>query len=193
MSTVHSNAAARMSMIDSVENGHRAAIGYDKFLRNLQSWCDSPRRRNSHFEHGADPKACEILASCRASGRRVRLIFGNTQTGESRLDDQDVVGRICGATEAPETPLLLDSDGSIGRVIESGSILAIVDWEFGEYLYRHPAYREPQLRIEFRDEPDRPWHVVRREDVVARFQDIGKAGAYLAFMRGASVEPRVFR
>jgi hypothetical protein len=35
--------------------------------------------------------------------------------------------------------------------------------------------------------------VVLHEQPVATFDDIGKAGAYLAFMRGASVEPRVFR
>jgi hypothetical protein len=35
--------------------------------------------------------------------------------------------------------------------------------------------------------------VVLHKRTVATFADIGKAGAYLAFMRGASVEPRVFR
>jgi hypothetical protein len=192
MSTVHINAAARLSAIDT-ETGHGAKTGYEKFFRALRNGCDSPPSGDSRFEPAADPKASEMLASCRTSSRRVRLIFGNTRTGESRLDDHDVVGRVGCIADSPEAPLLLESEGSHGRAIACQSILAIIDWEFGECLYRHPAYREPELRIEFRDEPDRPWHVVRREDVVARFQDIGKAGAYLAFMRGASVEPRVFR
>jgi hypothetical protein len=192
MNTLHSNAAARLSVIDT-ECGHGAATGYEKFLRALRTVRGSPPSADSQFEPGADPKASAMLASCRASCRRVRLIFGNTRTGESRLDDHDVVGKIGGSTDSPEAPLLLESEGSNGRAIACQRILAIIDWEFSECLYRHPAYREPELRIEFRDEPDRPWHVVRREDVVARFQDIGKAGAYLAFMRGASVEPRVFR
>jgi hypothetical protein len=35
--------------------------------------------------------------------------------------------------------------------------------------------------------------VGHRDRTIARFTDIGKASAYIAFMRGASVEPWVFR
>jgi hypothetical protein len=33
------------------------------------------------------------------------------------------------------------------------------------------------------------WH---RDTPLARFADVTKAAAYLAFMRGATIEPRVF-
>ena len=58
---------------------------------------------------------------------------------------------------------------------------------------RHAAYREADLSIKPSGDTDRHWDVLRREEVVARFRDIGKAGAYLAFMRGATIEPRVFQ
>jgi hypothetical protein len=72
-------------------------------------------------------------------------------------------------------------------------VLALMDWDTGLPLYRHPRWQPPELRIHASDDDDRPWAVVLHEQPVANFDDIGKAGAYLAFMRGASVEPRVFR
>lgn len=65
-----------------------------------------------------------------------------------------------------------------------------MDWDTGLPLYRHPRWQPPELRIRASDDDVRPWAVVLHEQPVATFDDIGKAGAYLAFMRGASVEPR---
>ena len=57
------------------------------------------------------------------------------------------------------------------------------------------AVRNTALDLDIRATGDaaRPWVVSRSQQAVARFQDIGKAGAYVAFMRGETVEPRVFR
>jgi len=49
------------------------------------------------------------------------------------------------------------------------------------------------LSIKPSTDAERPWDVFRREEIVASFRDIGQAGAYLAFMRGAMIKPRVFR
>jgi hypothetical protein len=88
---------------------------------------------------------------------------------------------------------LIEPGAHSGGAILCACILALIDWESGQALYRHPTYQEADLRIEPSGNVDRPWNVVQRDEIVASFRDIGKAGAYLAFMRGATIEPRVFQ
>lgn len=90
-------------------------------------------------------------------------------------------------------PLLIEPGADGGSAILTACLLAIVDWDSGAFLYRHPEHRAPELLIRHGDDPERPWEVLHHDDVVARFPDIGNAGAYLAFMRGETVEPRIFQ
>ena len=55
------------------------------------------------------------------------------------------------------------------------------------------GYREADMSINPSTDAERPWKVLRREEIVASIRDIGQAGAYLAFMRGATIEPHIFR
>lgn len=93
-----------------------------------------------------------------------------------------------------KAPLLIEARANGGNTILTASLLSIVEWDGGEFLYRHPAYHAPDLLIRRGGDPDRPWEVIhRRKEVVARFRDIGKTGAYVAFMCGETVEPRIFQ
>ena len=142
---------------------------------------------------GTDAKAGKVLESCRTRERKVRLILGDTSTGEPWLEEHDDIGRIGRSTGSLKVPLLIEPGEHGGCAILCACLLAIVDWESGDFLYRHTAYREADLSIKPSGDADRSWNVLRREEVVASFRDIGKAGAYLAFMRGATIEPRVFQ
>ena len=82
---------------------------------------------------------------------------------------------------------------SAGAAIACAHLLAVIDWASGNGLYRHPLYREAELVLAPSGDGERPWDVVRQGRVVARFADIGQAGAWLAFMRGATIDPRVFQ
>ena len=125
--------------------------------------------------------------------RKVRLVLGDTGTGASWLDEFDVVGTVGRSTGLLKVPLLVEPGEAGGTAILCAHVLALMDWDTGLPLYRHPRWQPPELRIRASDDDARPWAVVLHEQPVANFDDIGKAGAYLAFMRGASVEPRAFR
>ena len=175
------------------DEGYATLAGYDKYLKAIQAWSQSPLTRTTYFDPGTDAKAGKVLESCRTRERRVRLILGDTSTGEPWLEEHDVVGRIGRSTGSLKVPLLIEPGEHGGSAILCACLLAIVNWESGDFLYRHAAYREADLSIKPSGDADRSWNVRRREEVVARFRDIGKAGAYLAFMRGATIEPRVFQ
>ena len=147
----------------------------------------------TYFDPGTDSKAAKVLESCRTHGRKIRLILGDTSTGEPWLEEHDVIGRIGRSTGSLKVPLLIEAGECGGTAILCACLLAIIDWGSGDFLYRHAAYREADLSIQPSGNADRPWNVLRRGEVVASFGDIGQAGAYLAFMRGATIEPRLFQ
>lgn len=167
--------------------------GYQKYLSSIQAWGASPLSRKTYFDPGTDPKVARVLERCRNAGNKVRLIQGDTATGRAWLDEHDVVGKIGRSTGTLKVPLLIEPGESGGSAILTACLLGIVDWENGEFLFRHPAYRAPSLTIRRGDAADRPWEVHDAHDVIARFSEIGKAGAYVAFMCGETVEPRIFQ
>jgi len=103
-----------------------------------------------------------------------------------------VVGRIGRSGGWLKVPLLVEPGESGGGAILTDCILCLIDWHTGKTPYRHPAYREANLSLSANEDPALPWAVKRESEAIACFKDIGKAAAYLAFMRGATIEPRVF-
>lgn len=65
---------------------HAAPSGYEKYHRAVQAWAQSPMTQRTYFDPGTDPKAARVLEACRRDGRKLRLILGDTRTGESWLD-----------------------------------------------------------------------------------------------------------
>lgn len=175
------------------DEDYATLVGYEKYCNAVHAWGQSPLTRTTYFDPGTDQKAAKILESCRAKERKIRLIPGDTRTGEPWLEEHDVVGRIGRSTGTLKVPLLIESGEHGGSAILCTSILGIVDWASGNFLYRHPAYCEADLSIKPSDAAERPWNVLRHGEIVASFRDIGKAGAYVAFMRGATIEPRIFQ
>jgi hypothetical protein len=134
-----------------------------------------------------------VLEQCRRKSRKVRLICGDPDTGKSWLTEYGVVGRV-GRTYGPLKSLILIEPGEDGgEIILTACLLAVIDWQTGNFLYRHPHYRAPELMIRPHDNKKLPWEVLHGNEVTARFQDFGKACAYAVFMCGETVEPRIFQ
>lgn len=172
---------------------HATLAGYAKYQRAIHAWGLSSLSRQTYFDPGTPPDVARVLERCRKAGDKVRLILGDPKTGESWLDEYDVVGTIGRSTGLLKVPLLVEDGERGGAAILTAHLLCIVDWNSGRLRYRHPVYQHPDLVIQPTNDAARPWAVLHRGKAVAQFRDIGKAGAYLAFMRGERVEPRIFR
>lgn len=172
---------------------HATLDGYAKYQRAIQAWGQSALRQQTYFDPGTPPEAARVLESCRKARNKIRLVLGDPSTGDSWLDEYDVVGTIGRSTGTLKVPLLVEDGENGGGAILTASVLCILDWQSGKIRFRHPAYQPPDLGIKPSSDAARPWAVLHRDKEVARFIDIGKAGAYLAFMRGEPVEPRIFR
>lgn len=172
---------------------HATLDGYAKYQRAIQAWGQSALSRQTYFDPGTPPEVARVLESCRKALDKIRLVLGDPSTGESWLDEYDVVGTIGRSTGSLKVPLLIEDGEHGGGSILTACVLCIIDWNSGRTRYRHAAYRPPELSIKPSNDAARPWAVLHRDKEVVRFGDIGKAGAYLAFMRGEPVEPRIFR
>ncbi|MES2089703.1 MAG: hypothetical protein V4532_06975 [Pseudomonadota bacterium] len=171
---------------------YAALAGYQKYLDATAAWGRSPLSQRTYFAPRTDPKAAKVLEAYRRSGQAIRLILGDLTTGESWLDEHGVVGRIGRSGGWLKIPLLVEPGESGGGAILTDCILCLVDWHTGKTPYRHPAYREAKLSLSPTEDTALPWAVRRGDEAIACFKDIGKAAAYLAFMRGATIEPSVF-
>lgn len=174
-------------------NDYAALTGYRKYEEAVSAWSHSSQTRQTYFDPGTDPQAAAVLESRRLTGGKVRLVLGDTRIGEPWLNEYDVVGKIGRSGGSLKVPLLVEEGESGGGAILTACVLNIIDWKSGRTLYRHPAYREPELSLQPSDIPENPWAVIHLNEVIARFKDMGKACAYIAFMRGETIEPRVFQ
>ena len=172
---------------------HGTLYGYCKHGQAVQAWARSELSRRTYFDPGTSLELAKVLEACRKSNRKVRLVLGDTGTGQSWLDEYDVVGTIGRSGGSLKVPLLIEDDESGGGAISTACVLAVIAWESGRWLFRHTAYKHPDLDVCATGDAKRPWLVSRSQQEIARFGDIGKAGAYVAFMRGETVEPRIFR
>ncbi len=167
--------------------------GYNKYRHAVHARGQSPQTRTTYFDPDTDAQAAKVLESCRRRERKVRLVLGDTRSGEPWLEEHDVAGRIGRSTGTLKVPLLIEAGEHGGSAILCAYLLAIIDWASGNFLYRHDAYREADLTIKPSANAECPWDILQHEEIVASFRAIGQAGAYLAFMRGATIEPRIFR
>lgn len=173
---------------------HGTLAGHAKYRAAIDAWSRSPLAHKTYFDPGTEPDAARVLEMCRRGGQKVRLMLGDTTTGKPWLLEHDIVGRIGRSTGTLKVPLLIESGAGGGVAILTNSLLGIIDWETGQNLYRHPAFQAPELSIvRAADKDELPWRVLHDGTVAACFSDIGKAGGYIAFMCGETIEPRVFQ
>lgn len=174
------------------DDDHGTQSGYRKYLQAVGAWSNSPLCEHTYFDPGTHPDAEPALEACRRHGTMCRLILGDTATGEPWFDEHDVVGRIGRSGGALKVPLIVPPDEDGGPAILTACVLAVIDWQSGKAIYRHALYREPELGLFPDADAVHHWCVRHRGETLARFDDLTKAAAYLAFMRGATIEPRVF-
>ncbi|GAO20864.1 MULTISPECIES: hypothetical protein [Comamonadaceae] len=176
------------------EGEHGTLAGYARYCTAVHAWGRSPLAGCTYFGPGTDPQAARVLEACRRDGRKVRLMLGDTATGRCWLEEHGVVGCIGRSTGTLKVPLLVEPGAGGGGSILTDCLLRIVEWDTGRDLYRHRAYRLPKLALRHTpEEKARAWQVLQGGTVAAAFSDAGRAGAYLAFMCGETVEPRIFQ
>jgi hypothetical protein len=167
-------------------------IGYERYQRACEAWASSPLSRQTYFDPGTDPAVAKVLERYRKNEKKLRVFCGDTTTGRDWLEECDVIGTIGRSSGSQKVPLLVPPGESYGAAISTACVLRLVDWETGRDQYRHPLYQVPKFEIVTGDLPKLPYEVLHEGAVHARLRTEPQAMAYIAFMSGLSIEPRVF-
>lgn len=106
------------------------------------------RKVGGIFYHADTPDAVvRALEQARSSRQRIRLYYGDTQTGRDWLEEHDVEGYIGHSTGPLKVPLLIPNRRSHGGPALLDHCIVRIKWSKGGVLYEHPTYHTGTLTI----------------------------------------------
>ena len=129
-------------------------------------------------------RVATLLNNLSMSQQRIRLVYGDTNTGKDWLEECDVIGTIGRSTGTKQMPLLIRNSRSTGGgSILDHCILKIVDVKSERILYQHEKYITPSFEIEI-SEPDTlsRYRVISDNKLLATFSEYDEAQKYIDFM-----------
>lgn len=154
---------------------------------------------NDPFWTGTQYAAADVrVALERAYARRdrddgrVRIWYGDPETGRAWQEEYDVLGYVGRSTGTQKVPLLIFSRRSIGGGAILTEEIVRIDWTDGSGpIYKHPAFSSGFEHGRVGSTPSgrgwatRPFSVVNDDgEYVAGFESEAQALRWLAFMRG---------
>lgn len=116
------------------------------------------------FHQKTSPTVCDILNRFLHSEKRLKLYYGDVETGRDWNEENDTTGTIGRSTGTSKIPLLILTKRSHG----GGAILdhCIVKIKSGGVtLYQHPKYKAPVVEIQSGDDGEYSYRTVVNGEV----------------------------
>jgi hypothetical protein len=160
---------------------------YDSYQIAINAYATAGLKETWHHP-AALPEVCKIIDRCIKNGTRVRLFYGDTDTGREWGEENDVLGTV-GRTAGPlKSPILVSKGGCSGAAILEHCILKIMDADTRRVLWVHDRYQAPVFSIREDDKyPKLPFAASMDGQTCARFTSFAKAAAWVAFMSGECI------
>lgn len=144
--------------------------------------------KQTHYDERTPLIVQQILEAARLSKDRLRLFFGDTETGRDWMEEHDIIGTIGRSTGTQPCALLIHNARSIGGgAILTHCIVKIMTIK-GRTLYQHDKYHLPTFHISTKPEhitEDLGWAVLANMEVHARFKQQRQAERWIEFIQGA--------
>lgn len=98
------------------------------------------------YHEETNDRVIEILENARQNGTRIRIWYGNTETGRNWMDVFDTVGRIGRSTGMYKIPLLIKTERSTGgmAILDNCIVKITID---KQTVYQHPKFHTPEMEI----------------------------------------------
>ena len=136
----------------------------------------------------------KILESARRGGRRrrLRLFYGDPETGRDWCEEYETMGYVSRSTGLPghKIPILVHNTRSMGGgAISTDSIVKIMDTRTKRVLWQHPTYHLPEHKIGHCSVYNLPFRVYifdQHGDQEDRgyFGTMAQAQRFIAFLKG---------
>lgn len=142
-----------------------------------------------YFNNETSDKVKQCIEYCYNSKLRVRIWYGDTNTGVSWMDEYDTMGTIGRSTGKQKIPLLIkNSRSSGGGGILCHCIIRIDVIKSRRTIYKHPSFTVPTLGVYPNLDEDTktkyPFVVLKYGTIQARFKSRKSAYNYVYFMTG---------
>lgn len=140
----------------------------------------------NYYHDTTPPQVIAALDGAQATGARVRLWYGDSETGLSWLEEYGVRGTVGRSTGWKKTALLINNKRSTGgpAILAACIVRLIVD---GREAYRHPKFSQAPLAVSTCPEhltPGLAAAVLANGEVHARFKTENQAAKWVDFMTG---------
>lgn len=97
------------------------------------------------YDISTNQSVVNVLDTCARNRTRIKLDYGDAETGESWGDLHDIYGYVGRSTGNIKIPLLVYNSRSIGGGhILDHCIIQIKESKGGKILYQHPSYKAYQ-------------------------------------------------
>ena len=123
-----------------------------------------------------------ILESFRLNRRKLRLFYGNPETGQSWHEENDVVGCIGRSIGPIKVPLLLEPGEIGGPALLDQCIIRIDSPK--KVLYQHDSFRIGEVSLVKGNLKRMPWEVLIDQTCHIRFHQKSAARQYMDFLQG---------
>jgi hypothetical protein len=123
-----------------------------------------------------------ILEACRQNRCEIRLFYGDTQNGQSWLDEHDVIGCVGRSTGTVKVPLLVPSGDRGGPALLDHCIIRIDSPH--KVLYQHGQFHVGDITLVQGKLKQLPWEVLINWTLQARFPAQREAKHYIDFLQG---------
>lgn len=141
--------------------------------------------KDLHFHSETAPAVRAAIQAAFDGRKRLRIWYGDIQTGKAWPSEYDVTGRIGRSTGRFRVPLLIRTARSLGGgAILDHCIIRVDDMRTRTSLYRHANFDAGCWRHVPGLHPHHPFEVALDDGLVAQFRRKEQAIHYIAFMKG---------
>ena len=146
--------------------------------------------QDAGWKYKENEKLWEVLSSLVHSGRRVRVWYGDTETGRSWTEEYGVTGTIGRSTGKIAVPILVGNSRSCcGGALLDDCIIRIDDIKAKRTVYRLDNFHVERLEVAVASGTEYPYRVMQHKDSggvqdVAGFKDGDAALRWIGFMYG---------
>lgn len=141
-------------------------------------------RNATLFSPDTPQEVQSVLNQAISTRARIRVVFGDPETGRDSLEEYDVIGYVSRTTGALKSPILVHNRASFGGVLMSTDrILRIVDVKTRRDLYRCPTYKVPEVQYKTGDAEGLEFEAWVNDSCIARFKSSDARERWAQFIR----------
>lgn len=178
--------------VQTLQRGSMEA--YEVYRQALDHLRQSRIQTETWFDEETPAALKNVLEACRRDGTRVRLWYGDRQSGRSWMNENDVYGTIGRSGGTIRIPLICPPRSSSGSGLLDGSIVRIDDVIARKTLWAHRKFHLPETVLQAISPPmetDGQRYVVEalvEGKTHARFGSWDEAGHWLAMQSGRCLD-----